>query len=155
MFDKIWNSLFKKKSEQEFRKDLIGGLFALLLLAVGIAFIYIIAEPWFPKWVLLALAGLDFVYIYAYGRSLVDKKYFKRLYINTYDERNKEIVKLSLVASYCVVMMVVIYHFGFAFGAELATHEPELISLSGFCSTLLGAAIIGLFGTKLLLQKFY
>lgn len=155
MFDQIWNILFKKKSEKEFRKSLFHDIIALVLMLVGIGFIYLNAQPWYPKAILLILAGLDVIYLYAYIRALVDKKYFKQLYINAYDERNKEIVKLSVVASYVVVMLVVLYHFGYAFGAELATQEPELISLSGFCSTLLGSAIIGLFGTNIILQKFY
>lgn len=155
MFDKIWNLLFKKKSEQDFRKGLFKGLIALVVLLVELGFIYWHAQPWYPKTILLILAGLDVIHLYACIRALVDKAYFKKLYINAYDERNKEIIKLSVVSSYVMVMMVVIYHFGYAFGAELATKEPELISLSGFCSTLLGSALIGFFGTNLLLQKFY
>lgn len=155
MFDKIWNVLFKKKSEKEFRKDLAYGIIALVLYMVGLGVIYFNAQPWYPKGILLVLAGLDLVYIYVYVRALLDKKYFKQLYINAYDERNKEIIKLSAVASYALVMLVVIYHFGYAFGAELATQEPELMSLSGFCGALLGSALIGFFGTNLLLQKFY
>lgn len=155
MFDKIWNLLFKKKSEQEFKKDLVYGVIALVLYLVGLGFIYLNAQPWYPKGLLLVLAGLVLVYLYAYVRALVDKSYFKKLYINVYDERNKEIVKLSVIASYIVVMLVVLYHFGYAFGAELVTLEPKLISLSGFCATILGSALAGFFGTNLILQKFY
>lgn len=155
MFDKIWNLLFKKKSEKEFRKDLTYGIIALVLYLAGLGFIYLNAQPWYPKTILLILAGLDVIYLCAYIRALVDKAYFKKLYINTYDERNKEIIKLSVVSSYVMVMMVVIYHFGYAFGAELVILEPKMISLSGFCATLLGTGISGFFGSKLILQKFY
>lgn len=155
MFDKIWNLLFKKKSEKEFRKDLTYGIIALVLYLAGLGFIYLNAQPWYPKPILLILAGLDVIYLCAYIRALVDKAYFKKLYINTYDERNKEIIKLSVVSSYVMVMMVVIYHFGYAFGAELVILEPKMISLSGFCATLLGTGISGFFGSKLILQKFY
>lgn len=155
MFDKIWNLLFKKKSEQEFKKDLVYGVIALVLYLVGLGFIYLNAQPWYPKGLLLVLAGLVLVYLYAYVRALVDKSYFKKLYINVYDERSKEIVKISAVVSYVLVMLVIVYHFGYAFGAELVTKESELISLSGFCGILLGTGLIGLFGTNLILQKFY
>lgn len=155
MFDKIWNKLVKKKTEQQFRTSLFYDLIALILLLIGISLLYVYSQPWYPKGILLVLAGLDVLYLYVYIRALVDKTYFKRLYVNAYDERNKEIIKLSAVTSYALVMLVVIYHFGYAFGAELATQEPELMSLSGFCGTLLGSALIGFFGTNLILQKFY
>lgn len=155
MFDKIWNLLFKKKSEKEFRKDLTYGIIALVLYLAGLCFIYLNAQPWYPKPILLILAGLDVIYLCAYIRALVDKAYFKQLYINAYDERNKEIIKLSAVASYALVMLMVIYHFGYAFGAELVILEPKMVSLSGFCATLLGTSLVGFFGTNLLLQKFY
>lgn len=155
MFDKIWNILFKKNSEQDFRKGLFKGLIALVVLLVELGFIYWHAQPWYPKTILLILAGLVVIHLYAYTRALVDKAYFKKLYINIYDERNKEIIKLSVVSSYVMVMMVVIYHFGDAFGAELVILEPKMISLSGFCATLLGTGISGFFGSKLILQKFY
>lgn len=155
MFDKIWNLLFKKKTEKQFRQFLYRESLSLVAWVAGMGWIYVNAQPWYPKHLVLVLAGLGMLYLFTYVRALVDKNYFKQLYINAYDERSKEIVKISAVVSYVLVMLVVVYHFGYAFGAELATKEPELISLSGFCSTLLGSALIGFFGTNLLLQKFY
>lgn len=155
MFDKIWNLLFKKKTEKEFRQFLYRESVSLVALVAGMGWIYVNAQPWYPKHLVLVLAGLGMLYLFTYVRALADNNYFKQLYINAYDERNKEIIKLSAVASYTLVLGVILFQFGVAFGAELVTQEPKLISLGGFCGTLLGTGIIGFFGTNLLLQKFY
>lgn len=153
--DNLLNRLFKKKSEAAFRKELMQGVLALVFYLAGLAFIYLRAKPWYPKGILLGLAGLDLLYLFTFVRALLHKTYFKQLYIQNYDERNKEILKLSALASSALVFGMIIYHFGYAFGAELVSVEPKMISLSGFCGTLLGTGLIGFFGTNFILQKYY
>lgn len=83
--------------------------------SIGIAAISLpVYEEWYVRLSLLALMATAMLYVWIYGRCLVDKAYRRRRLIERNDERYQQLVYRAAYLTFLVLMGLISMIFGFA-----------------------------------------